>query len=81
MPFAEGRGLVQVTGSAESARPREAPLDEAPAWATLDAEAHYLFSPGVGALLRAERLAGRAEQWPGYPRPPAAVLAGLRVQW
>ena len=81
MPFAEGRGLVQVTGSAESARPREAPLDKAPAWATLDAEAHYLFSPGVGALLRAERLAGRAEQWPGYPRPPAAVLAGLRVQW
>ena len=81
LPFAEGRGLVQVTGSAESARPREAPLDKAPAWATLDAEAHYLFSPGIGAFLRAERLAGRAEQWPGYPRPPAALLAGLRVQW
>ena len=81
MPFADSRGLVQVTGSAESARPREAPLDSAPAWATLDAEAHYQFASGIAGLLRAERLAGRAEQWPGYPRPPAALLAGLRVQW
>ncbi len=81
MPFADGRGLVQATGTAESTRPTETDGEDAAAWATLDAEAHYLFVPGFGALLRAERLAGRAEQWPGYPRPPATVLAGLRVQW
>ena len=81
MPFAGSRGLVQVTGSAESARPTEAEGEDAPAWATLDAEAHYLFASGFSVLLRAERLAGRAEQWPGFPRPPATMMAGLRVRW
>jgi hypothetical protein len=81
MPFVEGRGLVQVTGTAESTRPTETEGEDAPAWARLDAEAHYLFAAGFGVLLRAERLAGRAEQWPGFPRPPATVLAGLRLQW
>ena len=81
MPFVEGRGLVQVTGTAESTRPTETEGEDAPAWARLDAEAHYLFAAGFGVLLRAERLAGRAEQWPGFPRPSATVLAGLRLQW
>ena len=81
LPFAGARGLVQVTGSAESARPTEDPDRDAAAWATLDAEATYRFAAGFGVLLRAERLAGRAEQWPGNPRPPGTVLAGLRVQW
>lgn len=81
MPFAGSRGLVQVTGSMESTRPTETEGEDAPAWATLDAEAHYLFASGFGVLLRAERLAGRAEQWPGFPRPPATVMAGLRVRW
>jgi hypothetical protein len=81
MPFAGERGLVQVTGTAESARPTEDDGEDAPAWASLDAEAHYLFTPSFGVLLRADRLAGRAEQWPGFPRPPATVLAGLRVRW
>lgn len=81
MPFAEGRGLVQLTGTAESARPTETEGDDAPAWARLDAEAHYLLAAGFGVLLRAERLAGRAEQWPGFPRPPATVLVGLRARW
>lgn len=81
LPFAGSRGLVQVTGNAESARPTEDPDTDAAAWATLDAEATYRFATNFGVLVRAERLAGRAEQWPGYPRPPATVLAGLRVQW
>jgi hypothetical protein len=54
---------------------------DADAWATLDAEARYLFTPNIGLLVRAERIAGRAEQWPGFPRPPAAVQGGLRVRW
>ena len=81
LPFADARGLLQLTGTAEGARPTEDPDEDAAAWATLDAEATYRFSAGFGALLRAERLAGRAEQWPGFPRPPATLLGGLRVQW
>ena len=80
-PFSGGRGLLQLTGTAESARPTETLGEDAPAWATLDAEATYRFAPGLSALARAERLAGRAEQWPGFPRPPAAFLAGVRAQW
>lgn len=80
-PFASGRGLVQVTGTAEGARPTEVLGEDAPAWATLDAGATYRFAPGLSALARAERLAGRAEQWPGFPRPPTALLAGVRAQW
>jgi hypothetical protein len=81
LPFAGERGLVQVTGTAESARPAEEGAADADAWATLDAEAHYALSTGLGVLLRAERLAGRAERWPGFPRPPATVILGLRAQW
>jgi hypothetical protein len=81
MPFAGERGLVQVTGMAESTRPTATEEADADAWATLDAEAHYLLSSGLGVLLRAERLAGKAERWPGFPRPPATVLVGLRAQW
>ncbi len=81
VPFAAGRGLLQVTASAEASRPTETAGRNADAWATLDAEAQYGFASGIGLWLRAERLAGRAEQWPGFPRPPATVLAGLRVRW
>ncbi len=81
LPFAGGRGLLQVTGSAESRRPAARDDADADAWATLDAEAHYGLGSTVGLLVRGERLAGRAERWPGFPRPPAAVLAGLRFRW
>ena len=81
VPFAAGRGLVQATGYAESSRPTETAGVDAGGWATLDAEAHYWFASGFGVLVRGERLAGRAERWPGFPRPPATFLAGLRVRW
>ncbi|MEM1041710.1 MAG: hypothetical protein AAGI91_03690 [Bacteroidota bacterium] len=81
LPFAGTRGLVQVTGTAESSRPTGIEDIDADGWATLEAEGHYWFASNVGLLVRAERLAGRAEQWPGFPRPPAAFLGGLRVRW
>ncbi len=81
IPFADGKGLIQATGSAESSRATEIADVDADGWATVDAEGHYWFASNIGLLVRAERLAGRAERWPGFPRPSAAFLGGLRVRW
>lgn len=81
LPFAAGRGLLQLTGTAEGARPTEAEGERADAWAELSAEAHLRLARGLGVLLRGENLAGRAERWPGFPRPPALVMAGIRAGW
>lgn len=82
VPFAETRGLIQGTLYAEGTRPAEAwASSDAPAWAALSIEAHYRFAGRFGLVARADRLAGTAERWPGFPQPPATLTAGLRAGW
>lgn len=80
VPFADARGLVQATLEAEGPRPTLLGAD-APAWADASVEAHYRFAGRFGALVRADHLAGRAERWPGFPRPPLTITAGVRAGW
>ncbi len=80
-PFALGRGLLQASLRAEGTRPTESEDVDAPAWADLSVEAHYRLAGRFGLLVRADRLAGRAEQWPGFPHPPATITAGVRAGW
>jgi hypothetical protein len=81
VPFAGTRGLVQTTLHFEGARPTEFEGETAPAWADLSLEAHYRFAGRFGLVGRADHLAGRAEQWPGFPRPPVILTAGVRAGW
>src|SRR5690606_9271474 len=48
VPFAAGRGLGQLAGTAEGARPTEIEGEDASGWADLGAEAHYRFARGIG---------------------------------
>lgn len=81
VPFAGTRGLLQTTLYLEGARPTEFDGEEAPGWADLSVEAHYRFAGRFGLIGRADHLAGRAEQWPGFPRPPVIITAGVRAGW
>lgn len=81
VPFAQEAGLLQATFFAEGARPTETAGQDAPGWASLSVEAHYRFAGRFGLLVRGDNLAGRAERWPGYPRPPAILTAGVRAGW
>ena len=77
-PFPRGR--VGLSAYAEGPRPT-ARLggDDAAAWALVALDARYDVLPPVSVTLRGERLVGEAERWPGFPRPPFAVLLGLRL--
>jgi len=79
VPFAQGRGRLGLSLYAEGERPVDrSGFGEAPAWATLRAEGSYEIGGGFGLVVRGDRLAGRAEQWPGYPQAPFVVMGGLR---
>jgi len=81
VPFAGARGMVQTTLYLENERPTGRGDETAPGWADLSIEAHYRFAGRFGLLARADHLAGMAEQWPDFPRPPAILTAGLRAGW
>lgn len=81
LPFDRGRGLVQAALHAEGPRPTEVEGESAPAWADLSLEGRYRLAGPFGLIARAERLAGRAERWPGFPQPPALFTAGLQLGW
>lgn len=90
--FSGGRGLAQVVGQLEGARPRRAVADslaglpaadalgDADAFLDLDLRATYNLSEAVGVLARIDNVGG-AERWTGYPAPPAVISAGLRIRW
>ncbi|MFN3596483.1 MAG: TonB-dependent receptor [Rubricoccaceae bacterium] len=82
VPFDGARGRLGLAAYAEGARPTD-PTGEftAPAWAQLDLDARYTLSGPLALVVRAERLAGTAERWPGYPYAPYTVLGGLRLAW
>ena len=78
VPFPRGR--VGLAAYAEGPRPtRRVGGGDAPAWGLVSLDARYDVAGPVSVTLRGERLVGEAERWPGFPRPPFAVLLGLRL--
>jgi hypothetical protein len=77
VPFLRGRGRVGLAAYGEAGRP-DGDGGDAPAWGLLSAEVRVDVSGPFAAVVRGERLVGEAERWPGFPRPPFAVTAGLR---
>jgi hypothetical protein len=81
LPFDAGRGLVQVSLHGEGERPTENSALTVPGWSDLTVETRYRLAGRFGLVARGDHLAGRAERWPGFPRPPAMITAGLRAAW
>ena len=88
VPFADGRGYAELSGTAEGARTLLVPdgaggFEEADAdgFATLALGVGYEIRPGFVLSARGEGLAGETERWPGFPEPPLVVTAGLEVRW
>lgn len=78
VPFPRGR--VGLAAYAEGPRPTgRLGSEDAAAWALVSLDARYDVLPAVALTLRGERLVGEAERWPGFPRPPFAVMLGLRL--
>ncbi len=76
----EGRGLIQLTGTFESAR-YVARADDAQvgAFFDLDAEASYRVTPAASVVVRLLNLSDALERWNGYPQPPLIIGTGLRI--
>lgn len=81
--FNDGRGLVQLTGTFESARYVDrTETEKVDAFFDVDARASYDITPSLGVVLRMENLsAGALERWQHYPQPPLVIMSGLRVHW
>ena len=81
--FAESRGLLQLTGHYENARPVDRPASrEVGAYLDLDVEASYKITPLVGVVFRVENISGSDNaRWENYPASPVMFGAGLRVSW
>lgn len=79
VPFDSGRGRLGLAALAESPRPDDRTgSTDAPAWGRMSLDARYDLTGPFSAVLRAERLLGDAERWPGSPEPPFTVMLGLR---
>lgn len=81
--FARRRGLVQIRGYYESARP----IDRAETimldgYADLDVEISYRITTYVGILLRMENMAGTQNaRWARYAEPPGVIGLGVHLRW
>lgn len=81
--FADQRGLLQTTGTIESPRPIDrAESDEVDTYVHFDLEGSYELTSLLDVVLRVQNLGlGAPKRWARYPRPPASVMAGLRIHW
>lgn len=79
VPFAGGRGRAGLSLHTEAARPETSGgLTDADPFALVTFDARYDITGPLSAILRAERLVGTAERWPGFPVEGPAVMAGIR---
>lgn len=81
--FADRRGLLQATGSFESAR-RVAPAadKEVDAVLAVDLTGSYQITPLLDAVLKVHDLSPDAPTtWARYPRAPTTLTAGFRIHW
>lgn len=81
--FAGGDAYFEALGRFEGGRyATTAETNRLDPYLTVDLEGSYALSSGIELLVRAENLAPEAPtRWVGYPRPPAQVSAGFRLQW
>ncbi len=81
--FAGSKGLLQLTGHYQNARPvSRAESREVGAYLDLDAEAAYNVTKLLGLVVRLDNIAGNDNaRWDRYPEPPLVLGAGLRLQW
>ena len=81
--FDESRGLLQLTGHYENARPIDRLASrEVGAYVDLDVEASYKITSLLGVVFRVENISGSDNaRWENYPESPVLFGAGLRVNW
>lgn len=81
--FADDRGLVQANGHLESPRhPTTTQSETLDTYFAMDLEGSYRVTSLLEVVARADNLAFQSPtKWPRYPRPPAMISAGLRIQW
>ena len=78
LPFAGGRGRAGLSVHAEAIRPEAGGAPDADPFALVAFDARYDVAGPLSAVLRAERLVGTTERWPGFPVEGPAVMLGLR---
>jgi len=81
--FLNDKALLQTTGTVESARPAEVGTDrEVDPYVSFDLEGSYQVTSLLDVLLKVQNLSPDAPtKWARYSRPPAAVQAGVRIDW
>lgn len=82
--FAERRGLLQLVGTYERARPvdRREDAPEVGAYVDVDLHASYALDPTLGLVARLENVIGGAlERWDRYPQAPFILAFGVRMRW
>lgn len=80
--FLDGKGLAQLTGRVETARPvgLDEDADEVDAFVDVDARVEYMVTPLLGAVVQVQSL-GNPDRWAGYPQPATVASVGLRLAW
>jgi len=81
--FLNDKALLQTTGTVESARPAEVGTDrEVDPYVSFDLEGSYQVTQLLDVLLKVQNLSPDAPtKWARYSRPPAAIQAGIRIDW
>lgn len=81
--FADQKGLIQLTGRAESARYVDlTETTQVDPYVDLDLEASFDVTSSLALLFGIENMTGTApERWDRYPQPPLVFTSGIRVQW
>jgi hypothetical protein len=81
--FADQKGLLQTTGTIETARPVDAASErEVDAYVAFDVEGSYQITSLLDVVLRVKNLSPQAPaRWARYPQPPATVMGGFRIHW
>jgi hypothetical protein len=83
LSFLDDKALLQTTGTIESARPADLSTDrEVDTYVSFDVEGSYQVTPLLDVLLKIQNVSPSAPtKWARYPRPPAAIQAGLRIDF
>jgi len=81
--FADQKGLIQTTGTIESARPVDLTgTPEVDTYVAFDVTGSYEITPLLDAVLELRNVGPSApERWARYARPPAIVSGGFRIHW
>ena len=81
--FLDDQALVQTTGTVESSRPAAVGTDrDIDPYVSFDLEGSYQVTPLIDVLLKIQNIGPSAPtKWARYVQPPAAIQAGVRIDW